>query len=310
MGTRNELCNVIPRTFCAPLHGIADCVIHRQFPIRHLLSHLSARHTRIYIVFTPSFSILCLSVLPRKIIRFLSVYQWGNVEGQRFWKKIALRWLLRRSEAFAVFDRASLERLDTRKPVAKIGVCVDFEFFKRCEAEERTFDLIVVGSHCRHEPLIREIAEEFSVARVTQNVETKLAYEANPHRNVEVFFSTSYESLRSLYCRSRTAVIPVVATEVPVGITAYYEAIAMELPIVARYGPSTGGFLNDPCTIIVNSDERKAWIDAIRLIAESKLEGPLKERRRNAMCVASVEGLTDLWRDLLKRIGAYQHGGE
>lgn len=238
-------------------------------------------------------------------LRICSLFQWKALENQPLHKRICYRKVLDQSRVIAVYDEVSehyVRKIYPRKPIVRIGLFTDTEFFQPSENGGPKEDYLVCpGSNFRLEDIVVQIAEQIPlrVIRYSNEPAVRRYYARHPNSGVDFRYNIPYTELRSLMDKARFILNVADDTQVPAGIYAFCQGLAMNQIVVTPDMHSSAGYElpggKKPYHTIDDPFDVNKWIAAAKAIIEGTvtIEG---EPRDLAERLCSLEKSIDDWK--------------
>jgi len=238
-------------------------------------------------------------------LRICSLFQWKALENLPLHKRICYRKILDRSRVIAVYDQVSehyIRKIYPRKHILRIGLFADTEFFQPSDNSGPKEDYVVCpGSNFRLEDTVVKIAEQIplKVVRYSNEPAVRRYYDRHPNSRVDFRYNIPYSELRSLMDKARFILNVADDTQVPAGIYAFCQGLAMNQIVVTPNMHSSAGYElpggEKPYITIDDPFDVNKWIAAAKAIIEGKAAFTGRPREL-AQRFCSLEKSTDDWK--------------
>lgn len=225
------------------------------------------------------FEILACTLF-RHRLRICSLFQWKALENLPFHKRLCYRKILDQSRVIAVYDEVSehyVRKIYPRKHIIRIGLYVDTEFFQPTISNKDDY-ILCPGSNFRLEDVVLEVARQLPlrVVRYSNELIVKKFYFEHSDSGVDFRYNVPYTKLRILLDKAQFVLNIADDTQVPAGIYAFGQALAMNQTVVTPDMHSSAGYELPsgvkPYHTIDDPFDVDKWVSTSKAIIEGKLK--------------------------------------
>ena len=214
-------------------------------------------------------------------LRICSLFQWKALENLPLYKRVCYRKILDQSKVIAVYDEVSehyVRKIYPRKHIVRIGLFADTEFFRPSENDNVKEDYILCpGSNFRLEDVVVEVARQlpFRIIRYSNDLTVREFYSKHFNSGVDFRYDVPYTEVRSLLDKAQFVLNITDDTQLPAGIYAFCQALAMNQIVVTPDMHSSAGYElpggDKPYHTIDDPFDVNKWISISTAIIEGKL---------------------------------------
>lgn len=227
------------------------------------------------------FEALACTLLGHRL-RICSLFQWRALENLPFHKRLCYRKILDMSKVIAVYDEVSeyyVRKIYPRKRIVRIGLFADTEFFRPSENSNGKNDYILCpGSNFRLENVVLEVARKLplKVVRYSNELIVKEFYSKHSSSGVDFRYNIPYTEVRCLFDKAQFVLNIADDTQIPAGIYAFCQALAMNQTVVTPDMHSSSGYElpsgDKPYHTIDDPFDMNKWVSTSKAIIEGKLK--------------------------------------